>query len=86
MIVVVITPGFTRNFTASHQQMPEPLTRTQQRLRGREICDMTEDQLRDWIDACEKMEQWVDAAKARRGWRLSGIEAQSELDRRSSKN
>lgn len=66
--------------------MPEPLTRSQQSLRGRKVCDMTDDQLRDWIDACEKMERWVDAAKARRDWRLSGIEAQDELDHRSSAN
>ena len=62
--------------------MAEPLTRSQQQLRGRKISDMTVEQLRDWIDACDKMETWVGAAKARRGWRLSGIEAQAELARR----
>jgi len=43
---------------------------------------MSDDQLRDWIDACDKMERWLTAAKARRGWRLSGIEAEHELERR----
>ena len=64
--------------------MSEPLTKSQQRLRGRKISDMSVDQLQDWILACEKMEVWVDASKARRGWRLSGIEATEELARRSS--
>lgn len=63
--------------------MAEPLSKSQQKLRGREICDMTDEQLRDWIDACLKMEQWVGAAKARRGWRLSGIKAEQELERRT---
>ena len=64
--------------------MAEPLSKTQQRLRGRKICDMTDEQLRDWIDACEKMNKWLGAAKARRGWRLSGIKAEEELRRRST--
>lgn len=63
--------------------MAEPLTRSQQQLRGRKISDMTDEQLRDWIDACDKMETWVVAAKARRGWRESGIDAQAELERRN---
>ncbi|NLX95817.1 MAG: hypothetical protein GXY83_06545 [Rhodopirellula sp.] len=45
---------------------------------------MTEEQLRDWIDACDKMQDLVGAVKAQRGWRLSGIEAQAELERRQS--
>ena len=64
--------------------MPEPLTKSQQQLRGRKLADMTDEQLRDWIDACGKMEHWLSAAKARRGWRLSGIEAEDELQRRNS--
>ncbi len=32
---------------------------------------------------CDKMEAWVDAAKAPRGWRLSGIDAQAELEHRN---
>ena len=64
--------------------MSEPLTKSQQRLRGRKIVDMTDDQLRDWIDACDEMEAWVGAAKARRSWRASGIDAQAELDQRNA--
>ena len=65
--------------------MSEPLTKSQQRLRGVKTTDMSVDQLEDWILACEKMEIWVGAAKSRRGWRLSGIEAAEELERRSSR-
>jgi hypothetical protein len=64
--------------------MAEPLSKSQQSLRGRKIADMTDHQLRDWIQACEKMENWVGHAKARRGWRLSGVQAEKELDRRNS--
>ena len=64
--------------------MSEPLTKSQQQLRGRKLVDMSDEQLKDWIDACGKMERWVSAAKARRSWRLSGIEAEDELQRRNS--
>ena len=64
--------------------MPEPLTKSQQQLRGRKIVDMSDEQLRDWIDACDRMERWVSASKARRSWRIGGIEAENELQRRNS--
>ena len=60
----------------------EPLTRSQSSLRGKKIRDMTEEELRDWIRACDKMETYVKPAKARRGWKASGIEARAELARR----
>ena len=63
--------------------MSEPLSKSQQSLRGRKLVDMTDEQLRDWIDACYKMERWLNAAKARRGWRVSGEQAEEELERRS---
>jgi len=63
--------------------MGEPLTKSQRKLRGRKIADMTVEQLKDWIAACDKMERWIKkAANARRAWKLSGQEAQAELDRR----
>ena len=62
--------------------MSEPLTKSQQGLRGRKLCDMTNEQLREWIDACNRMEQWVKPAKSRRAWREMGIKAEAELDRR----
>ena len=37
-------------------EMAEPLTKSQRSLRGKKVVDMTDDQLRDWIDACAKME------------------------------
>lgn len=46
------------------------------------VIDMTDDQLRDWTDACGRMEQWVGVAKARRPWKLSRHEAEGELERR----
>ena len=64
--------------------MSEPLSKSQQRLRGRRINEMTDEQLVDWIDACEKLEMWVGAAKSRRSWRQSGNEAETELERRAS--
>ena len=62
--------------------MAMPLSKTQQRLRGRKIADMTDDQLRDWIDACSRMEEWVKPPKARRSWKSAGQEAMAELERR----
>lgn len=47
--------------------MAEPLSKSQQALRGRKLCDMSVERLKDWIDACDKMELWVGYAKARRG-------------------
>jgi hypothetical protein len=62
----------------------QPLSRSQQRLRGRKVSDMNDAQLRDWIDACTKMEEWrgIDG-KARRGWKESRAAARAELERRS---
>ena len=62
----------------------EPLTKTQQALRGRDLRDLSLDQLRDWIDACEKMEQWVKDRKARRGWKQAREQTVAELERRFS--
>lgn len=60
----------------------EPLTRSQQALRGRKIVDMDDAQLADWIDACNKMEIWVKPAKARRSWKQGRLAAVTELERR----
>ena len=57
----------------------EPLTKSQQNLRGRQIGEMSVEQLRDWIDACEKMEKSVKYNKARRDWKSSRDEAMAEL-------
>jgi ribosomal protein L13E len=63
--------------------MDTPLSPSQEALRGRKVGDMTERQLRDWIDACEHMEQWTHAQrKARRDWRAGRAEAVAELERR----
>jgi hypothetical protein len=51
--------------------MSQPLTKSQQLLRGKRVADMNEDELRDWIDACNKMENWVKHKKARRSWTAS---------------
>ena len=61
----------------------QPLTKSQQKLKGRKVTDMTVEQLKDWIEACEKMERWIArAGKARREWKRSGQEAQTELEGR----
>jgi hypothetical protein len=62
--------------------MTEPLTKQQQLLRGRKICDMSVEQLRVWINACERMEEWVGHNKVRRSWKESRIKAEAELERR----
>ncbi len=62
--------------------MGEPLTKSQQKLRGRDVKNMTEEQLYDWIEACEKMERWVKFNKARRTWKASRQAAEQELARR----
>lgn len=60
-----------------------PLSKTQESLRGRKIADMSIEQLREWIDACNRMEEWkYTPAKARRGWKASRARAQAELDHR----
>ena len=64
--------------------MGEPLSKSQQKLRGREIRVMTDVQLADWIHACHAMEKWVSHDKARRGWKLSGQEAEAETQGRQS--
>lgn len=65
--------------------MNEPLTKSQRELRGRSVGDMSIEQLRDWIDACTKMENWVGFKKSRRDWRLSREEASAELVRREER-
>lgn len=66
-----------------------PLTKEQEALRGRAIKDMSDDQLRLWIDACERMERWVAFAKARRMWKRSHQAAVEEMalreDRRAKR-
>jgi hypothetical protein len=63
-------------------QMVDPLTKSQQQLRGRNVSDMTVEQLHDWIDACNTMEQSGIAAKARRSWKDGRKEATRELEKR----
>jgi len=63
--------------------MDEPLSSSQQALRGRKVADMTEQQLRDWIDACDRMDAWPHTAnKARRDWKNGRAAAVAELARR----
>jgi hypothetical protein len=66
--------------------LSQPLSKSQQKLRGRKIVDMSDTQLADWIVACHSMEAWprIDA-KARRGWKASRLEAEGEVERRDAK-
>ncbi|MEM9679571.1 MAG: hypothetical protein AAF901_04540 [Bacteroidota bacterium] len=60
-----------------------PLTKEQEKLRGKKVQDMTTDELRIWISACDKMENWVKYNKARRSWTESRDQAIEELERRN---
>jgi hypothetical protein len=62
-----------------------PLSKSQESLRGRKRSDMSEAQLHDWIDACNKMEAWVKSAKARRSWKRAREEAEAELASRAKR-
>ncbi|MEO9885281.1 MAG: hypothetical protein ABJR05_06725 [Balneola sp.] len=60
-----------------------PLSKTQERLRGEKASDMTDEQLLDWIDACDKMEKAKKMPpKARRSWKESRQEAFDEIEKR----
>ena len=63
-----------------------PLTKDQQALRGRELRDMSPTQLRDWIEACEKMERSVKFKKSRRAWKQSREQAVAELECRNKES
>ncbi|WCO03487.1 hypothetical protein [Psychroserpens ponticola] len=63
--------------------MKNPLTKQQERLRGKKVNDMTNQELETWIQACDKMENWVNANKARRSWTQSRDKAESELEKRT---
>jgi hypothetical protein len=62
--------------------MDEPLTESQQRLRGYKISNMAIYQLHDWISACRRMAHWAKSAQDRTIWKTSGQEALTELERR----
>ena len=65
--------------------MRNPLSKQQETLRGRKLADLTDEQLLDWIDACNKMERWVKVNKARRTWVRSRDDAEAELIRRKER-
>ena len=62
--------------------MAEPLTKSQQQLRGMQVRDMSIEELKDWIVACDRMEVWVKPNKVRRLWKDAREEAEAELFRR----
>lgn len=63
--------------------MSSPLTKQQENLRGKKVIDMTNEELEIWINACDKMENWVKHNKARRSWTTSRDEAELELEQRN---
>jgi hypothetical protein len=65
--------------------MAEPLSDSQQRLRGKDVRTMTNEQLVDWIHACNAMEKWVSHNKARRGWKQGRADAEAEIQKREDK-
>ncbi len=63
-----------------------PLTKSQERLRGVKRTDMTDEQLLEWIDACNKMETAKNMpAKARRSWKKGREEALAEIEKRRNR-
>lgn len=66
-------------------RLGQPLTREQEELRGRDVREFNEAQLRVWLVACERMEHWVKAAKARRSWKTAARETRAELARREER-
>lgn len=65
--------------------MNNSLTKEEQKLRGKNISDMTLDELKIWINACDKMENNVKANKARRSWTKSRDESINEIEKRLNK-
>jgi hypothetical protein len=61
------------------------LTKQQEKLRGKKVSDMTILEITTWIEACDKMENWVKGNKARRSWTQSRDEAENELIKREKK-
>lgn len=66
--------------------MDAPLSSAQQHLRGRDVRNMTVDELREWINACDRMEMWTKFAKARRSWKLAREIVFDELAKRGVDN
>ncbi len=62
--------------------MSSPLTKQQEKLRGKKIVDMTNAELHSWINACDRMETYVKGNKARRSWTKSRDEAENEMQSR----
>ena len=55
------------------------LSKEQERLIGKSLKDMTNEELSLWIDTCDMMENAVDFNKARRSWTKTREEAKIEL-------
>lgn len=66
--------------------MDLPLTSSQQKLRGKQVTDMTDAQLSDWIDACNTMERFLKSPKSRRSWKGARARALAEIERRAAKH
>ena len=66
-------------------RLGQPLTGEQDALRGRDVREFTDAELRLWLDACDRMERWVKSAKARRTWKAGAERANAELARRTEK-
>lgn len=62
-----------------------PLTKEQEKLRRKDVRDMSIPELQLWISVCNKMENGVKYNKARRSWTKSRGSALDELDKRNAK-
>lgn len=58
----------------------DPRTRRDYALAKKGIGNMSAAELQEWIRLCEKMEDCVRVAKARRSWKESRVEAEHRLE------
>ena len=69
----------------SAKPMSSPLSKDQEKLRGRDVRTMSDHQLSIWISACETMAAWVPHKNGRKGWRDSKKLAEAIQSRRLAK-
>jgi hypothetical protein len=64
--------------------MSSPLSKDQEKLRGRDVRTMSNEHLVLWLDACEKMISSVPHKNGRKGWKESKALAESILIKRKN--
>ena len=81
--LTLVKPPRRSTSSLDDHHMAQPLSKSQESLRGKKIVDMSVSELKDWVAACDAMEVWKHTpSKARRGWKRSRSEAIAELAHR----